>query len=326
MFILNTQTKLFVINSSLVARMDPTSTPSTQMSGFYGPGAWAAWVITLIASWISLIQSDYGHNLHFIGYSLYTNWAAVDLIRQISQAPRDHSHLKINQAHLEGIVASSAVMSMGICQAVAQIALQLLRWESPGSDSKPFVRRRLLFLNFGLLIPLCTTWWYILIVQGGIGSYLVEGSSLLGHFIVACSVRNLVEVDWAKKRSVVLIFISPLTLLPMLIMLDMLGVGQLLPSFTDDIRPPSRCFIVPCAPQGIGEWDQAFSLFVALFLWVYEFRFGWIVNLKENIQACFKAEAIADEASALTRVSDENEEAFEGDTTSSFAGAAGDEV
>ncbi|KAF2821923.1 hypothetical protein CC86DRAFT_410323 [Ophiobolus disseminans] len=56
-----------------------------EVSGFYGPGAWAAWFITLFASWIPLIQDDYTHNLHFISYALYTNWAAMDALRQLSK-------------------------------------------------------------------------------------------------------------------------------------------------------------------------------------------------------------------------------------------------
>jgi hypothetical protein len=40
-----------------------------------------------------------------------------------------------------------------------------------------------------------------------------------------------------------------------------------------------KCYCVPCAPQSVGERDQAFSLLAALFLFLYEFgseliRFG----------------------------------------------------
>ena len=39
---------------------------------------------------------------------------------------------------------------------------------------------------------------------------------------------------------------------------------------------PTRCYFVPCAPQGIREWDQAFSLVVALFLFLYEFGYDMV--------------------------------------------------
>jgi hypothetical protein len=55
------------------------------VSGFYGPGAWSAWFLILVTSWVATIRGDYSHNIHHIGYLLYTNWAAVDLIRQATK-------------------------------------------------------------------------------------------------------------------------------------------------------------------------------------------------------------------------------------------------
>ena len=54
------------------------------ISGFYGPGGWAAWCISLIASWAPILLEDDTHNLHLIAYALYMNWAAIDSFRYLS--------------------------------------------------------------------------------------------------------------------------------------------------------------------------------------------------------------------------------------------------
>ncbi|KAI4947981.1 hypothetical protein J4E86_008499 [Alternaria arbusti] len=54
------------------------------ISGFYGPGGWAAWCISLIASWAPILLEDDAHNLHLIAYALYMNWAAIDSFRYLS--------------------------------------------------------------------------------------------------------------------------------------------------------------------------------------------------------------------------------------------------
>ncbi|CAN9186137.1 unnamed protein product [Alternaria alternata] len=107
----------------IVAKMEHASPDFSQISGFYGPGAWAAWVITMVASWIPVIQGDYAHNLHFIGYALYTNWAAIDFTYQINRDLGDKSDFSAaKQVRLENTIASIAVMNVGTCQAVGQMA------------------------------------------------------------------------------------------------------------------------------------------------------------------------------------------------------------
>jgi hypothetical protein len=51
------------------------------VSGFYGPGSCIAWYLTLATSWVAVIKDDHSTNLHHIGYLLYANWAAIDVIR-----------------------------------------------------------------------------------------------------------------------------------------------------------------------------------------------------------------------------------------------------
>jgi len=54
------------------------------VSGFYGPGGWAAWCVSLIASWVPILLEDDTYNLHLIAYALYMNWAAMDSFRHLS--------------------------------------------------------------------------------------------------------------------------------------------------------------------------------------------------------------------------------------------------
>lgn len=54
------------------------------VSGFYGPGGWAAWCISLAASWAPILLKDYTHNFHLIATALYMNWAAMDSFRFLS--------------------------------------------------------------------------------------------------------------------------------------------------------------------------------------------------------------------------------------------------
>ncbi|KAI1515932.1 hypothetical protein KJE20_13813 [Pyrenophora tritici-repentis] len=53
------------------------------VSGFYGPGPWAAWTISIVTTWIALFRDDYSNNMHLMGWLLYTNWAAIDMARQL---------------------------------------------------------------------------------------------------------------------------------------------------------------------------------------------------------------------------------------------------
>lgn len=59
----------------------------SQVSGFYGPGAWAAWFLVIIASWVHLIYFLLGikktqGDLNVLVYLMGLNWAAIDLTRR----------------------------------------------------------------------------------------------------------------------------------------------------------------------------------------------------------------------------------------------------
>jgi len=164
----------------------------------------------MVASWICLLRNDYTHNLHFIGYAMYTNWATIDFIRHGSQAPSEDRDDLSDQgrARLHNIAASMAVIHVGVYQVFAQL---VFLWREPESRLK---WRRCLILIAGALVP------YSLVLS----AYIAP--SALGAW-------------------------------PTLLHSDL----------------PPRCYFVPCAPQSIGESDQAFALAVALYFFLSEFGY-----------------------------------------------------
>jgi hypothetical protein len=104
------------------------------VSSFYGPGSWAAWCIIRITSWIPIIQNDYSHNFHFISYALYTNWAAVDALRQLKFEGTDISLASDFRQHIifETIVDQAAtmhaVLALGMSHALVNYAYCSISW------------------------------------------------------------------------------------------------------------------------------------------------------------------------------------------------------
>jgi hypothetical protein len=55
------------------------------VSGFYGPGSWTGWYLTLLASYVRLFTSDPDSvDPNTVLFMLGTNWAAVDFFRRTS--------------------------------------------------------------------------------------------------------------------------------------------------------------------------------------------------------------------------------------------------
>ncbi|KAH7067990.1 hypothetical protein BKA63DRAFT_570106 [Paraphoma chrysanthemicola] len=106
----------------------PSSDPSgiDNVSGFYGPGAWAAWLLTLLTSWIVLLVESHTHNWYFITYLLYINWAAIDMLGQMRRFQDAQSPTE--QLQMFGpLSACLAVVSWGVLHATSQIAYTVFR-------------------------------------------------------------------------------------------------------------------------------------------------------------------------------------------------------
>jgi hypothetical protein len=54
-----------------------------QVSGFYGPGAWAAWFLALVGSWLGLVKKPHHVDHNTLLYLAGLNWVAVDLLRHM---------------------------------------------------------------------------------------------------------------------------------------------------------------------------------------------------------------------------------------------------
>ncbi|KAH6713403.1 hypothetical protein BKA61DRAFT_691251, partial [Leptodontidium sp. MPI-SDFR-AT-0119] len=50
------------------------------VSGFYGPGAWAAWFLTLCASWINILGYKRGFDSSTFMYLIAINGSAIDIL------------------------------------------------------------------------------------------------------------------------------------------------------------------------------------------------------------------------------------------------------
>jgi hypothetical protein len=61
------------------AAPDPIS--FAHVSGFYGPGSWAAWLLTICASWIRLFREPRVFDVNMWLYLLGVNWAAIELFK-----------------------------------------------------------------------------------------------------------------------------------------------------------------------------------------------------------------------------------------------------
>ncbi|KAG9193621.1 hypothetical protein G6011_03656 [Alternaria panax] len=256
---------------------------STEINGFYGPGSWAAWVITMIVSWIPILQNDYESNLHYMLYALYTNWATIDAIRWTVQASRAQTELvEVEKALVERLVTSLAVVELGVAQAVFQISLCLLREdkESDSDEVKRKRRRRVWLITLGLLLPI-SLWGYSTTIpslhqdRSRVVVVLQIIVLLLSYFGFPVAFGKGSEWTW---------FLQPMFFLlwPTMFNPAEVGTKALINSLFSPIHlgPRERCHTVSCAPQTIGELDQAFSLFVALFMYLYEFGFSHLWILK----------------------------------------------
>jgi hypothetical protein len=268
--------------------MKPPSPESMQTSGFYGSGASAAWAITMFASWIPLVQGDYTHNLHFIVYALYTNWAAIDLLRHSIRAPSfKHRDLSdSDRAWLDNMVASVTVIQMGIIQVVAQLLVCNYRSQngSIAHVQRALDARRRLILTVGAILPVSIASFasiqFFSLAYSWPPSVI---SGILGFWTVVYNMYLLLRprcLEWEglqKEPLLCAYFTLVCYFLISFIALfaDIQERGWSLFSVAGYVLP-NQCYVFPCAPQGIGEWDQAFSLLIALTCFLYEFGYGII--------------------------------------------------
>jgi hypothetical protein len=124
------------------------------VSGFYGPGTYAAWIVTVAASWLDLRRGKQTQNIHHIAHLLYTNWAAIDLLHQLSVINHIEPATGLpydSVSNLASVAAAFTATYWGMLQAGVQYILCVFYFDMAFEHES----RSILFL-FGLIIPSLT--------------------------------------------------------------------------------------------------------------------------------------------------------------------------
>jgi hypothetical protein len=255
-----------------------------QISGFYGPGAWAAFLLAVLSSWYSIrYRLRKISILTVISPILYINWAAIDLLRQSSK----------HNVSPGPTVATVAVTYWGLwylnlqCRYVVQAELNNL------SDSHSLSgahRATKVLFHLGGVLPTIALAMCVHRVDVAVAAFTAKHSGITLH---ADFTKALAKVRWwdyvtivstvislvATPASVVttVMFTNTRFLLCLVVHITSVSVTVWLlagpyalllawaPSHTS-----ISCFIKPCAPQSMGEWDQAFALLCGVVVFVYE--------------------------------------------------------
>ena len=238
--------------------------------------------------------------MHFIGYALYTNFAAVDLIRQLNLAKDEgkisvdrlnpgvpsykidleKTPLEVDEATRQILAAAIAIVHVGIQMATMQIIACFYKERQRNFDPKEPIKRRRFIVSVGLVLPIGAIWYAsIWISFDRLGVIMLPGSLLPG---LTTLISSWVKILWWWRYNGV-------DRAPGLARLCVFGAvlnwalrcwakprlqfhnpeNSLL---SGNLCPRERCCFVPCAPQSIGEMDQIFSLVITLSLFLYEFE------------------------------------------------------
>jgi hypothetical protein len=319
------------------------------VSGFYGPGSWIAYTLTLATSWVAVIRNDQSHNLHHIGYLLYVNWAAIDAIRHSAQAFSEGTESGTRQLNaIESRRAALLVSWWGVCHIALQytyahtlnvfanslfkrvsIPISVPRYHRISGDGgvsrisdshqnssahnfirrksqylgatrtlgvRRYGRRRRRILELGVLLPAIAglvesvrlfyqtsgeyepwIYWHTMNPRNRKDSatlYRLNFCTVGLAFLL----RTVIQwIDRLFKKSflipnakdviglatVGLIFVGPQFTLPLSYIFRLLATGGA-------IWTKSSVFM-PCAPQSLLDWDQAFAAIVSVIMVGYEF-------------------------------------------------------
>jgi hypothetical protein len=258
------------------------------VSGFYGPGAWIAYSLTLATSWVAVIRNDQAHNLHHIGYLFYVNWAAIDLIRTFAL------HATGPATGANGSVAAAlSVTWWGVAHATSQFAMSFFQGGLSNAHGKPKARRRCTLLELGIVLPLVANLMAQIagpdqmipaLYWDGMGrSYDFSGyTSGILLLPMACLL-----LDFEKSR-----FFSG-TVDCSDVSVAWLGIGliPILLSVTYIFRVVASggaiwtksCFFMPCAPSSLVDWDQAFNALVGVIMVLYELGPCAMIFLRQKL-------------------------------------------
>ena len=260
--------------------MSESSPDYSQINGFYGRGSWATWVILLITSWYPILRNDHTHNLHFMSYALYTNWATIDILRQSFPSNRHQTLQEMDDAQLQCFRASLAVIRVGIAHACFQVAISHWKAIDKNTDTRKDIERRQLCIAIGLLLPVLTNslimpYLHNVGPEAGIVPFLYFTLTLVSATSIYQSFgQGIASVNKLNNT----VHVGYRLLLPLFL------YTVIWAAFKDHGAVLSKCSFVPCAPQGIGELDQSFSLLVALFALVYEYGGRFVSGVRKPVE------------------------------------------
>jgi len=250
------------------------------VSGFYGPGAWAGWIIALISSWNSLRKRPIaGPSYDTLLQLLYINWAAIDLIRQMNS----------DSPTFGPLAAAITITFWGLANTFAQMMYSLrIKNNSP------------LWLSvIGTALPSLALFSFLIFTRVNIGTpsagfvdvvfpaeddqhrvksillkWLIRGAIVTGLFLVTAA-----AVSWMadKKKSLptrlssMLVFVALMALAAISwCCLFIFPIMFLALHRASEAKLPSGLLFKPCTSQSISEWDQAFTLVCGLVMFTYQ--------------------------------------------------------
>lgn len=283
-----------------------------QISGFYGPGAWAAWIITILSSWIPFYQTSSKGTAPYIAYALYTNWASIDTFRHVLIIYRSADDVQ-RMYSTNVVIAANAINLMGALHASLQLSICFANWTVEMNVTR---RRQLssqiMVLTTGLILPAAGTLL-------GTSIYMTRMSnSDWATFFVDLATKNFdtcilsLTTMCVTNAIVAAMFLFPeawlaeyfahtglgaarfgavLSLLGLLIHHVVLGVvAQVRQVDQGHLAFMRQCFVFPCTGISISELDQAFSLFVAVVVFLHTYRLAihqhvWDVMTREKMSS-----------------------------------------
>ena len=126
-----------------------------KVSGLYGPGAWAAWFIAIVASWLHLFYNlEEAVEANQWGYLALLNWAAIDLILQVNKVRKliEETPYLGHDAWTSEAASVGAAMNM-VVWGTTNASLQLLCAYYMMRNVNREAGRRAFTLFLGVMLP-----------------------------------------------------------------------------------------------------------------------------------------------------------------------------
>jgi hypothetical protein len=251
--------------------MDDDPFHISQVSGFYGPGTWASWIIALASSSISIMSGDQSIGYDVFGHLLYTHWAAIDVFRQLNRDKLSFGPLvaaivitywgnlhNILQffAHSTDGGFGTAMFLGSFLPSIALFTFMIYGYRNPDS------LRADLFANTPLTEEDSSA------LFATVHGLMIFTFVLAGIFAVVCLIGQYDEAQRGENTVFAVLLITPLL---GVFVLDIVGYFLVFVTAQFTRRGIPDChFLKPCTSQSIAEWDQAFALMCALVIFVYE--------------------------------------------------------